>query len=426
MRITFFLSVMMAGAMISDAAAQCPFDVFPTRTEADVPYRIPAIAALPDGTVVCVADYRHSRSDIGMKVDGRIDLHVRISRDNGCSWGEIASLMDGKGAQSPDFMNVAFGDPCIVADRDSGQILVMSCAGNVSFPKGRRDSHQCIARFYSDDGGLSWSHPEDIAEQIYEQFDKASYGPVKSMFIASGKIMQSRYIRKDGKYRLYCAVMVNAADNTKMNHVLYSDDFGQSWSVLGGVDFPPIPEGADEAKVEELPGGAVLISSRTQAGGRLFNIFRFSNKRKAVGRWENMAHSSVHNDGIITESNACNGELLLVPVVRNEDGRKMNLLLQSAPIGPGRTNVGIYYKALDSRRDYRSPNDIAEEWDGVFKVTELGSAYSTMASQSDGTIGFLFEEQTHCTDASGGYTIVYDRFTVADITGGQYRRFEKK
>ena len=191
MRITFFLSVIMAGAMISDAAAQCPFDVFPTRTEADVPYRIPAIAALPDGTVVCVADYRHSRSDIGMKVDGRIDLHVRISRDNGCSWGEIASLMDGKGAQSSDFMNVAFGDPCIVADRDSGQILVMSCAGNVSFPKGRRDCHQCIARFYSDDGGLSWSHPEDIAEQIYEQFDKASYGPVKSMFIASGKIMQS-------------------------------------------------------------------------------------------------------------------------------------------------------------------------------------------------------------------------------------------
>ncbi len=414
------LSIFAAAVVFSmqTARSQERFEVFPTKSENDIPYRIPAIAALSDGTVICVADYRHSRNDIGIKKDGRVDLRMRISRDNGCSWGEIQTLIPGQGADAEDFMNVAFGDPCIVADRRSGKVLVMSCAGNVSFPKGQRDHHQCIVRFYSDDGGRTWEGPVDIAESIYEQFDKTS--PVKSMFIASGKILQSRYVRKGQYDRLYCAVMVKAADNSLRNYVLYSDDFGQTWGILGGTGTAPIPQRADEAKVEELPGGSILISSRTEGGGRLFNIYRFDNRRKATGRWGEMIHSSGHNNGIVTRKNACNGGLLLIPAVRSSDGRKTDLLLQSAPLGPGRTNVGIYYKALESRDDYMSPKSIAENWDGVFRVTDKPSAYSTMALQSDGTLGFLFEEQTHCTDKGGGYTIVYDRLTVDEITGGAY------
>ena len=418
-RIFFLLAATFITAFHS--SGQNRFEVFPTMTESDIPYRIPAIAALSDGTVICVADYRHSRSDIGMKKDGRVDLHVRTSPDNGCSWGEIRTLIPGKGAESEDFMNVAFGDPCIVADRETGRVLVLSCSGNVSFPGGQRNLHQGIARFYSEDKGRTWSAPVDIAEDIYEQFDDSPIGPVKAMFVASGKIQQSRYVRKNGTYRLYCVVMINTKDNSKVNHVLYSDDFGQSWDVLGGVAVAPIPEGADEAKVEELPGGAVLVSSRTEAGGRLFNIYRFSNKRKATGRWGEMVHSGAHNGGIITKKNACNGGLMLVPVVRTSDGRKMKLLLQSAPLGPYRTNVGIYYKALETPGDYETPERIAKDWEGVYRVSDKGSAYATMASQSDGSLGFLYEEQTHCTTAGGGYTIVYERLDIEEITAGQYR-----
>lgn len=420
MTMRFTLSFLVVLALFqSTSLAQIRFEVFPTKSETDIPYRIPAIAALSDGTVICVADYRHSRNDIGIKKDGRVDLHVRTSPDNGCSWGEIRTLIPGKGADSEDFMNVAYGDPCIVADRKSGRVLLLSCAGNVSFPKGSRDHHQCIARFYSDDGGQTWTVPVDISEAIYEQFDQT--GPVKAMFIASGRITQSRYVKPGRYYRLYCAVMVNAADDTKRNYVLYSDDFGDSWSVLGGTVTAPIPNGADEAKVEELPGGSVLISSRTEAGGRLFNIYRFDNRRKATGRWGNMVHSSGHNGGIITEKNACNGALMLVPVVRDADGRKMDLLLQSAPIGPYRTNVGIYYKALEKPGDYANVERVARDWEGVYRVTDKGSAYSTMAAQSDGSIGFLYEEQTHCSTSGGGYTIVYQRMTIEQITGDAYK-----
>jgi hypothetical protein len=113
---------------------------------------------------------------------------------------------------------------------------------------------------------------------------------------------------------------------------------------------------------------------------------------------------------------------MLVPVVRNSDGISMHILLQSVPLGPERKSVGIYYKELASEMDYISPYDIAPDWDGVKRVTELNSAYSTMAWQADNRLGFLYEEETHCKSsfAYGGYTIVYECFDIEDITDGKY------
>lgn len=416
-RITLLVALIFAGFT---ALAQQRCDIFPTKNYDVVPYRIPAIAALKDGSVVCVADYRFSRQDIGIVKGGRIDLHLRLSHDNGKTWGDKFTLVESRGAESPDFMNVAFGDPCIVADRESERVLVMSCAGDVAYIKGQRDYHQCIARFYSDDGGKTWSKPTDIAESIYSQFDDGKYGPARAMFVASGKVLQSRYVKVGKYYRLYCAVLQTVANGEWMNFVLYSDDFGESWKVLGGVDTAPIVKGADEAKVEELPGGNLLISSRTNANGRNFNIFTFTNEKRAEGSWGEMAHSSKHNDGVYSDRNACNGELLVVPVVRKSDGREMYLLLQSLPLGPYRANVGIYYKGLESAADVATPARIAEKWEGSYRVSNETSAYSTMVLQSDNSIGFLYEERELYDKRGGGYSIVYDNLSVEQITDGSY------
>ena len=100
----------------------------------------------------------------------------------------------------------------------------------------------------------------------------------------------------------------------------------------------------------------------------------------------------------------------------------MHLLLQSLPLGPGRRNVGIYFKALDNDDNdiWSSPEKLAADWDGSFRVTELGSAYSTMVLQPDSSIGFLYEENTHLKSWIA-YTIVYKKLSVEEITGGRYR-----
>ena len=396
-------------------------DIFAMYTNNDIPYRIPAIAVTPSGRIICVADYRHSGADIGVVNNGRIDLHYRISEDNGNTWGNVLTLIEGQGANSPDFMNVGYGDPCIVADRESDKVLIMSCAGNVSYPNGTRDNHQCIARFYSEDGGISWSEPEDIAESIYSQFDDSNNGPVRAMFIASGKIHQSRFVKTGNYYRLYCAALVKNVNGTPTNFVLYSDDFGMNWTILGGPDRAPVSQYADEPKVEELPDGSILISSRWE-GGRYYNIFTFDDPATASGSWGSRSFSGASNSGVEAQSNSTNGEVMVLPVTRLSDGAAMHLLLQSVPLGPGRANVGIYYKELANEEDYSSPANIAKNWDGVYQATKLNSAYSTMALQSDNTIGFLFEETTHCEGNSGygGYTIVYDNYSVEFLTDGKY------
>ncbi|MBO7193053.1 MAG: family 20 glycosylhydrolase [Bacteroidaceae bacterium] len=395
-------------------------EIFTTATSNDIPYRIPAIAMAKNGDLIAVADYRHSRADIGMASYGRIDLHARISKDNGSNWNAKFPIVEGKGSSSPDFMNVGFGDPCIVADRESNRVLVLSCAGNVSFPNGTRNNHQNIARFYSEDNGATWSTPVDIADAIYAMWDNSrSHGPVRAMFIGSGKIHQSRYVKVNNYYRLYCAVLLKNVNSVNTNFVLYSDDFGGSWNVLGGVENAPIPSGGDEPKVEELPNGNIVISSRIN-GGRYFNIFTFTNKENATGSWGSMATSNSANNGVVAQGNSCNGEIMMVPVVRKEDGAEMWLALQSLPFGNGRANVGIYYKELATEYDYNTPANFARDWDGRHQVSYLASAYSTMCFQKDSTIAFLYEEDTYGINAYGGYNIMYKNYSIEQITDGKY------
>lgn len=403
-----------------------PFEVFTTPDTTAIPYRIPAIAASADGTLIAVADYRHSRSDIGIMVsnsghvnDGKIDIHCRISPDCGRHWGEIFTIIEGKGAASPNAFNTGFGDPAIVADRESSEVLLITCAGNVSFFDGTRDHHQGVAVFRSMDCGRTWSEPIDVAESLYEQLDHSVHGPIKAMFIGSGKIHQSRHVKVGKYFRLYCAAVMRDVNNVRCNYIYYSDDFGRSWELLGDPDTPPIPQNGDEPKAEELPDGSVVISSRIR-GGRSYNIYSFSDITTSSGCWGEMAVSDATNGGTIAQENATNGEILILPVTRVSDGEPTWVALKSVPFGPGRANVGIYYKELDNEDDYSSPEVFARDWHGRYQVSDSGSAYSTMTQQADGLIAFFFEEDTYNCVSGGGFTLIYQPLSIFDITNGLY------
>lgn len=199
--------------------AEPQFNVFVTANSSDIPYRIPAITKLHNGNLIAVADYRYGRADIGMGSDKRLDLRGRISQDNGQTWGEIFTIADCsqyvKGtANTSEFLHSGFGDPAIVADRESDRVLLLSCSGDVSFPSGTRNNHQGIARFYSEDNGQTWSIAEDISESIYSQFDQSASGSARAMFVGSGRIFQSPTVKVGNYYRLYMAVLFKDINNT--------------------------------------------------------------------------------------------------------------------------------------------------------------------------------------------------------------------
>ncbi|MDE7471423.1 MAG: glycoside hydrolase [Paramuribaculum sp.] len=396
-----------------------------------VPYRIPAIATVGEGPhkgrLVAVADYRFNRGDIGIKVDdGPIDLRVSYSDDNGRTWSEPAPMtLNGKKPVSrgtgrdKDFY-YAFGDPAIVADRESGRLLVMSCAGVAGFWGGRRNAPQQVAKWWSEDGGETWTEVEDGTDQIYSLFDDTTpWGYIDSMFFGSGRIMQSRNVKKGDTYRLYAVLSAfindEKAGRDPKNFVLYSDDFGKTWNILGDPMTPPVPGMADEPKAEELPDGSVLLAGRGFRGGRNYNIYKYDDAEAATGTWGEVFNTHLNNPNPI---NACNGEILIIPVKSTTSDETAYMAIQTYPFGPGRQKVGLSWKILDQLSDFDTPEHFGSNWEGRYQISDLPSCYTTLTLQDDGSIGCLYEEDRY--GCYGGYCIVYQNLTVNQITDGKW------
>ena len=216
-------------ALILSAALYAQADngvhnLFPTPTTEAIPYRIPAIAKSVTGRLIAVADYRFCRADIGF---GHIDLHYRVSDDNGASWSDIQTLIAGDGKKVDNNPNLSltagYGDPCIVADRESNRILLICVCGYQTYFAATREYPNQVARMYSDDGGLTWSKPEVITEQFYKPFDNAPMGPINSMFIGSGRIHQSSIVKVGDYYRLYASMLARDKDNNFCNFVCFGN-----------------------------------------------------------------------------------------------------------------------------------------------------------------------------------------------------------
>lgn len=384
----------------SEEKTQC---LFKTPDEKGVPYRIPAITTTRKGDVIAMADYRYCGADIGF---GQIDIVARVSKNNGTSWGEAFTVAKGNGIKGDDACG--YGDAAIVADAKSNKILVMCCTGNITYWASTREKPLRVARFYSENNGKTWTQPDDITEAIYSLFDSRADKGLQKLFIGSGRICQSKKIKVGKYYRVYAALCTN-----KGNYVIYSDDLGEKWNVLGDVNLSPAPKG-DEPKCEELPDGNVLLSSR-KGYGRYYNIYSYVYTSKGIGGWGKVVSSDECEGGIKTGSNSTNGEVYLVKAKRLSDGKKVDLLLQSLPIAKGRAQVSIFYKPLLVPSDYNTPVNLASNWEGSYEVTSAGSAYSTMCIQKDATIGFFYEEEPNW------YNMVYKSLSLEKITSGKYK-----
>lgn len=375
-----------------------------------IPYRIPAIAAMHNGDILALTDYRLCGNDIGF---GRVDIHGRVSHNGGKSWSEEFVLIEGSGVSKAK--DCGFGDAAIVADRESGDVLVMMVCGKTVYwhETTTRQNPNKVAVLRSSDNGKTWSQWEEVTESIYTLFDESVNGCVQSCFVGSGKILQSRQIKVGSHYRIYAALAARPGGN----RVIYSDDFGRTWNALGGPDALPVPNG-DEPKCEELPDGRVVISSRAW-GGRYFNIYEYSDIASGAGSWGEAAGSGKKVNGCASLENACNGELLIIPAVRKEDRKKVHIALQSVPLGPQRANVGIYYKELPEDIASITPESFAADWEKPYQVSDTTSAYSTMLRLKNGNIAFYYEENNSLR--GWAYDMVYKEIPLSTITSGRYQ-----
>ena len=360
-------------------------------------YRIPAFAVTNDGTLLAVTDLRYTaNSDLGH--NHGIDLLIKRSEDNGKNWSAPTNITN-----IPAGDVNGYGDAAIVADRESDDVLLLCVRGNVFYPHGTASNHLKAIQFVSHDGGKTFpdSEKKDISDTIFG-FNTSWI----SLFFGSGRIMQSRSIKAGSHYRIYSALLSLHYGNA----VVYSDDFGSTWKLLGNPISSPIPDG-NEAKVEELPDGSVLLSSRKN-NGRFVSIFTYTNPDTGAGNWS--TKETLNLGG----GSGTNGEILIVKA-RKTTGTKESVYLafQSLPGVWERKNVTIYWRELP--KDTISVNDFvsASAWNShSYLVQDEDSAYSTMDVQRDGGIGFLYERNTRGLDCD----IAYKNLPIDVITSGAY------
>ena len=380
-------------------------------------YRIPAITTTSSGRVIAVSDYRHNLDDIGRDNHGtgskRIDLVMRYSDDNGATWSEKQTIAEGTDDQSATGYDCAYGDAAIAAVGEN--VLVMAAAGNVCYPYGSATSHNRTVRLFSADNGKTWSK-EDISERMFIS-STATIPNGHTAFFGSGKLAVDPNFNGTGNTRIYGGMLVKDNARTTNVYVVYTDDLGLNWKVLGGVKAAE----ADEPKVEILPNGQILLSARRQ-GGRLFNVFTYgtgaNDKANGTGTWNGTANGC-NNGG----SNGTNGEIFLVDAKR-ADGTAVKLLMQSQPKGGSghydRKDVTIWYKEVDANTTY-STTTIKDNWTEGMQVSYQQSSYSVATLQADGRIGFFFEEAPcYGDDYTKGYCMVYVPLTIESITKANY------
>lgn len=409
--------------------------VFDDRSSSTPHYRIPALVMLNDGSLMAFADRRWGKGDVGIYDTNINNCEIDIV-------GETMSYSDGaygawtttyaghtasvqaivEGNNNTSGFDRGHGDASVVVDRESGDVLMMCASGDVSYSGSTRTSPIRVGRYYGKSNGTAWSGA-DITTSVYD----INISLTKAFF-SSGRMCQSTQIKVGSHYRVYAGLVTNLG-----TIVLYSDDFGGTWSQLGSVAYSD----GDEAKVEELPDGSVLLSAKvpnTTSGnkGRAINIFKYSSiptaSTPAAGTWETAVLSCGSSpDGGGLYSPPCNGEMLIVPA-KDINGNDVFAVLHSLPTNDyvvnrnndDRAILSIYWKVFTSAADMAVPANYQTGW-SRYQVSSTTSAYSSMVLGADDKVKILYEENI---STPSGYWASYDiRFkslALETITNGNY------
>ncbi len=320
-------------------------DVFVSGANGYAAYRIPAIEATPDGTLLAFAEARkYGLADPGFG-NQQIDLVLKRSTNAGRTWLALQTVEEAGELGSS-------ANPCPVVDRDTHRIWLFYLRGRpgrntYTARPGTRDVETFVRS--SDDQGATWSEPVDLTSVARDLSDPKW----RTTVIGPGGALQAR----DGRL----AVPAWRFEPWSV-FALVSEDHGRTWQrrpFVAGVS-------GDECQLVELADGQWLFDIRQQRGTQ---------------RWQ-----STSSDGGATWSKprasqtvsrvACAIERLTLHAAGGDRDR----LLWTGPKGPGRSN-------LVARVSYDEGKTFPHE-----RVLYEGTAaYSDLALLKDRTVGVLWE-----------------------------------
>ena len=228
------------------------------------------------------------------------------------------------------------------------------------------------------DNGWTWTHRTITA-------DITKDNPWTARFAASGQGIQIQHGAHAG--RLVQQYTIRTADGTVQAVSVYSDDHGKTWQA--GT---PTGTGMDENKVVELSDGSLMLNSRASDGSGFRKVARSTDGGQT---WSEPASDKNLPDSVD------NAQIIRAFPNAAPDAPRAKVLLLSHSPNPGAwsRDLGTISMSCDDGASWTTSK--------VFHEPFVG--YTTIAVQSDGSIGLLSED-AHDGANYGG--IWYRNFTM--------------
>lgn len=345
-------------------------------------YRIPAITTAPNGDLLVAYDERpKDNGNQGSDAPNPNHIVQLRSTDGGKTWSAPTYIHRG----TETGQKVGYSDPSYVVDHQTGTIFNFhvksydqgwggSRAG--TDPEDRNVIHAEVSS--STDNGWTWTHRTITA-------DITKDNPWVSRFAASGQGIQIHHGAHAG--RLVQQYTIKTADGAVQAISVYSDDHGTTWQAGS-----PVGTGMDENKVVELSDGSLMLNSRASDGSGFRKVATSTDGGQTWSEpvSETSLPDSVDNAQIIRA----------FPNAAPDDPRAKVLLLSHSPNPrPWSRDRGTISMSCDDGASWATGK--------VFHEPFVG--YTTIAVQSDGSIGLLSEDASDGASYGG---IWYRNFTM--------------
>ena len=350
-------SLMTAPAMASDNVLGPIVDLAVNENPAGVFYRIPALMTASNGDLLASYDLRPGSAADAPNPNSIVQ---RRSRDNGRTWGPQTVIHAG----SPGRQKVGYSDPSYLVDPATGHILnfhVKSYDRGFATsevgtdPADRNVLHTEVST--STDNGHTWTH-RDITREITPD------PTTRTRFVASGQGIVLLHGPHAGRLIAQMTVRNSVGQQAQS---IYSDDHGLTWHAGN-----PVGRMMDENKVVELSDGTLMLNSRDAA--------RSGRRKVAYSHDGGRTWGPVRLvDDLIDPTN--NAQIIRAyPQAGAGSAKARILLFTNARNATQRVNGTLSVSCDDGRTWARHQ---------TYMPGEVG--YTTIAVQSDGALGVLWE-----------------------------------
>lgn len=353
--------------------------VFVSGKDGHKSYRIPAIIALPDGTLLAFAEGRVT----GSADFGDVNIVLKRSSDNGKSWGQMSTIVDYDSLQA--------GNPAPVVDLTDpefpeGRIFLFFNTGNNHEGEVRKgNGYREVWYISSSDGGSTWSDAVNITAQVHKplmpEADPAYNFPEdwRSYANTPGHAMQF----SQGTYKGRILVPANHSAGEPMDdwgdyasHTFFTDDHGKTFKAGQKLSVP----GSNESTAAEISGNRLILNARNQKGDIRARIIAISDDGG-----ESWTHQFL--DYMLPDP-VCEGSILNIGT---KDGRSVLAFCNPADT-TDRNNLTLRISYDDGES---WPTAILIDKSDDPEIRKNFTAYSDIVLTKTGEIGILYERDNY-------------------------------